>query len=535
MLMGFLAACRGGNHSTSSAGGGPVPIAPSPPSPVPMGEGQPHGADLTGQYDNVMAMQFADKSEDGTLSGEQSFAVNLPGPGTLLLLGTRLLSESCDGAFGQERLVLREIGKGGQTTALHALETYVPLRFQGPKTFVLEVFATAQAACAARSPVTLKFALRFFPIEITSISQTGAADDQPRGPGGPVVPGSPGNTEPPGTTPPNPPPLPVPAPCLPLATSSPADLPVALRGGVVFYGTNSRRDGCQELFRWKVAEIIQLEPFEHCAVPTVSVERTGRAGQETLVKISEKHADYALNLSWLLGPDPKAATWLAGEVAAGHFAAVTATGDGCAKGVPGQSGAAPVMPLSLNNDSDWTIFRGDAREKCVGDPTSATTVDEALDPQGAAAGLSVDYRYSKGLPAEYYWHLNYTFRNSTELVAAAKGTDQKAQLNLYNHRTHSYIGHWQDLALSSLAKGDVTITDPPTLVRLLPYQGDMDVVLRVVPTATVGDQIAVCGPLFVYGYGREFLDVNRVTAIRDLTSPERSRFLLKEQDLPAPP
>jgi hypothetical protein len=96
------------------------------------------------------------------------------------------------------------------------------------------------------------------------------------------------------------------------------------------------------------------------------------------------------------------------------------------------------------------------------------------------------------------------------------------------------ISPWSELPRSSFPTGDLLITEPAVLYRLLPHQRDLEILFRIAPPAAANGQRA-CGSFFTFAYGSSFLDANRAAIFQDQSNPGRNRFLLQESDLPGQP
>lgn len=293
-----------------------------------------------------------------------------------------------------------------------------------------------------------------------------------------------------------------------------------MRSAIAFYATLSQHDGCQLQATWAVTAAVGRPDDPSCTLPTVTSAIAADSTTQTLVKITsslQSTDPVPLDLAWLTAPDSTTAASWATALSSGETLPLTLAGDLCAQSLPVLNGTT-ATPLATTDD--WLIFRGNPRDACP-DPDSIQKPATAL----AEASLAVAYSYSS--LSAFSWQATYAFQHTAALDQLIQSGTRILSFNLFNARAEAYLGPWQTLPLAALEQGVVAITDPAVLTRILPYQQDLQLVFRLDPVA--GE---ACGDQYVYAYGQAFLDTGHDADFSDATQPGRSRFLLKESDLP---
>jgi hypothetical protein len=500
-------ACRParGRDAAAAAPDAPPPPAATTDQPADDDASALPRLDLSGDYANVV--DLAPTTATRTASSTFYFAPEQAG--TLVLYGVRYDYGDCARGDVDTRLFLHYVDDAGRTVELHEVEPMMPVRLTTPRRAMLVATARATRACNGGKAT---FALRYF---------VNAKDPASGGGGGGANTG--GGPDPADHTPGGDPgsgggpisPLPTPAPCAMPHGTPPSDAPASARGAIVLYATDSTRDGCRETLRLSVYESLEPIAAESCKLPSVDV-KADNAAAGSMLKLLESHGDWSANVFWLsLGQDAALATRARDKLASGGTLTLAPAGDACATALPGGAG---VPDVTLANDLDLLLFRGEPRDVC---PTQST---QALD-LAATNGLTASYRYSAPTEADFRWSAHLVVTDAAARARLAGG----ARFRLLNRHTRAFVTDW--LPVASDADGLVlTVTDAASLRRLLPNQSNVEIVLASSP----GDPRSCAA--YAVPYYRTFQDSSASpAAFRDETNPGRSRFLLVEGDLPTTP
>lgn len=168
-----------------------------------------------------------------------------------------------------------------------------------------------------------------------------------------------------------------------------------------------------------------------------------------------------------------------------------------------------------------TFFLADSAERLVlfGDKNGAKDWNFADEIELKANGLGVVYAYDQ---QDYSWQFTFTTDISDYRW---QNMPQTVRWNLYNTRARAMIAEWQDIPKDLLKVGTLKVNDPKVLRRLLPRQGDLQVAFEW------KDPREIQLTRQIIRYDKLFRGTNNAV-FKDLTNIGRSRFELKESDLP---
>lgn len=145
------------------------------------------------------------------------------------------------------------------------------------------------------------------------------------------------------------------------------------------------------------------------------------------------------------------------------------------------------------------------------DPTLGSTLE--IKNTSAGASFRAIYAYE---PGSFSWKISYT---TTLDDVALQLAPETVSWNLFNRKTHAYLGIWTEVPRSSLQTGDIEVSESLELHRLLPNQAYLDLVFKA------GDR------QYVMPIGTFCLKAgNRV--FRDLTNDGKKCNDVKDTDLP---
>ena len=467
-------------------------------------------ADLTGAVQNTFEI-FSYSQQDGLWRfGSAAFQIQIPGPGTFIILSTGINSKTCSPDQARSTFALFEVDQSGALANMRPLDTQLPLVFYEAKTLQLQVDTAVKAHCTSLSPAEVFVTTKYISQDRDSLPalpntpSSGENPDHPQIPSGPNQPTHPTR------------PLPAPVTCD--AKPWPTNLPPVYKSKIRLWSTPSLSEGCKNTFTWSVAATARLDPLNECAAPTIAIDQP----QDQFIKISESFSSHRMQLAWLLTQSAGAASKIKEQMNKGETIDLTYEGDGCLQG-----STAPEMPQhfeKLTFPTDFLLFRGDSREEGIS-KTCGMPSFQTLEPKKNSAGLNeitATYDYRANTPESFFYKLDFKFVHSADDLAST----WKAAL--FNRKTHAFIEPWKQLDGTDSFANSFSLNNPEALRRLLPNQEHIELVLRpkndCKPGGGAEQKIYDLGALFSGSGGEQYF--------RDLKYPDQSRFLLSEDDLP---
>jgi hypothetical protein len=468
-------------------------------------------ADLTGATQNTFEI-FSYSQQDGLWRlGSAAFQIQVPGPGTFIILSTGINSKTCSPDQARTSFALFEVNDSGALANMRPLDTQFPLVFYEAKTLQLQVDTAVKAHCTSLSPAEVFVTTKYISQEKDSLPGGNVPSEenpnQPQNPSGPGQPGHPGN-----------PTRPLPTPLTCDGKPWPTDLPPVYKSKIRLWATPSFNEGCKNTFTWSVAETARLDPLSECAAPTIAIEQP----QDQFIKISESFSSHRMQLLWLLTQSASVASQIKEQMIKGETIDLTYEGDHCltATGTP----QLPKNFEKLTSPTDYLLFRGDSREEGISKNCGLSNF-QTLEPKKTSAGLNeiaATYDYRENTTDSFFYKLDFKFIHSPDDLKSS----WKAAL--FNRKTHVYIEPWKQLEGANSFQNSITLKNPEALRRLLPNQEHIELVIRPKDDCKPGDRaeqkIYDLGALFSGNGGEQYF--------RDLKYPEQSRFLLTEDDLP---
>jgi hypothetical protein len=516
----LTSACAGKNqtendqtHDESAAAAG----APAQASPAPA-----KIAALDGSASNRLEIFSHSPASGEWRTGSATFQISLPGPGTLILISAALESQTCSPDQFSASFALFDVAPDGALSGMQPVALQQAFRVYEQKTLQLQADAMVKGHCTALSPAAFVFALKF--IGQTASDIDGTDDDHqpgPQQPGpqqpGPQQPGpqQPGPQQPgpqqPGPQQPNPPP---PSPGCD-GTTPPADAPKIYNGKIRLWTTAARAEGCRNSFTWTIREAVRPDPLSRCAFPEVKLDTP----QPQFLKLSEAFDDHSRQLAWFLMKSGADASKIANALRTGQTVDLTYDKEACL----GEN----RDWLTIAQPTDLLLFRNDARDfDDCGDFNFAAL---SRDTNAGDGGFLATYDYRGGGAEQFYYRAVFFL---TGLNGDAD-TNGSSTWSVFNRRTHAWVLPFQNSEVRIGAgglSGSVEVTEAAALHRLLPQQEHLELVFR--PKTTTCDKNAVRTQA-VFDAGSLFLTSEGANHFRDLAQPGRSRFALKEADLPA--
>ncbi len=466
-------------------------------------------ADLTGVEQNTFEIYSYSRQDGLWRLGSATFHIQVPGPGTFIILSSGINSKTCSPDQARSTFALFEVNDAGALGNMRPIETQFPIVYYEAKTLQLQVDSAVKSHCTSLSPAEVFVTIKYISQEkdslppIPNTSPTGRDPDQPQQPSGPGQPTHPTR------------PLPTPITCD--AKPWPTDLPAIYKSKIRLWSTPSLSEGCKNTFTWSVAETARLDPLNECAAPKITVDQP----QDQFLKISESFSSHQIQLAWLLTQSATAATAIKERLSKGEIVDLAYDNDSC---LTTTDSAVPQNLVKLTSPTDFLLFRGDSREggiaKSCGMPFFQTL--EAKKNTAGEKEVTATFDYRSNTPDSFFYKLDFKFVHSADDLSNAW------KVALFNRKTHAWISSWTPLEGANSFTNSFSLKHPEALRRLLPNQEHIELVLRPQsdcrPGGTAIQKIYDLGSLFS-GNGGEL-------HFRDLKYPNQSRFLLSEVDLP---
>ncbi len=496
----LIAGCRpagGGSPAAPAPEAAAIPGTPAAPAPSEPAGAAPRLLDLSGRYTNAVELE-------GNLGlGSATFPFLPDRGGTMLLIGLEYDYGTCTKATLDARVFLQSFGKDGALARVYELDVMRPLRVARKESYQLVIQLKAQEACTGASA---RVALRYFaprPLDPRGSGDGGDGGTDGDTDGGGADGGGPDGGD--GTADGGD----RPDPCPPLRDRA-GELPSGLKGGFVLHGRRSIQDGCEALLTWKMADNMKSLDPPACNLPTAKFE--ARSEAPSLLKAFDSRPDFDFNLFWLRIPDPVKAAAVLRDLEEGKTVDLVAGPNDC-PGLP-----VTTSTVVMDDDLDLMLFAGDPRDACLGPKAPAEMMD--LNP-AAGDTFQISYQYGANDPASYFWKARFALPASQATGSLVHGT----RARLYNRRVRAFVTDWVALTGEPNAL-TLEVKDPAALRRILPYQGDLEILLAP------ADSADSCPVAYAVPYHRLFLDSSLNSRFSDGTHAGRSRHLLKESDLP---
>jgi hypothetical protein len=463
--------------------------------------------DLSGVLQNTFEIFSYSRQEGLWRLGSSTFQIQIPGPGTFIILSAGINSKTCNPDQARSTFALFDMDNSGVLTRMRPIETQLPFVFYKAQTLLLQVDSAVKAHCTSLSPAEVFIVTKYITQDPDSLptnpdlSGSDPDQNQPQLPANPALPSEPTR--------------PIPSPVCD-GKPWPTDLAAVFKGKIRLWSTPSLNDGCQNTFTWSIAENARLDPLNGCAAPTIAIEQP----QDQFLKINESFSTGRMQLAWLLLQSTASATNIKERLYKGETIDLTYEGDSCISGT--QTSDVPRNLVKLVSPTDLLLFRGDSRESGL-DKACGIPVIQTLEPIRSETGknqILATYDYKENTATSFFYKLDFNFAHAT----GEEATTWKVAL--FNRKTHGWIYDWTTVDGPNAFKNSFKLTDPDALRRLLPHQEHIELVFRPKAVCKAGETFVQK----IFDLGGLFAGAGGEKHFHDLKYPEQSRFLLSEDD-----